>query len=165
MSPVPGLYRGILNRQEIPEPPRLTPDSWNVSNSTRDIWPKSCTMSWLYTECPTRKGQYSGRSQYRSFQAKKCMYMCRIPNGSRDRAISLYITLHTNGSQPFWDRGPVSSFLIRRGPGIFYTRARYGLRPDDWETLLYTVHTSHMPYELQSALMLTVEFSKMYYTR
>jgi hypothetical protein len=49
------------------------------------------------------------------------MYMCPIPNGFRDRAISPYSTL-------------------------------------------YTVQTSNMP-ELRSALMLTVEFSKMYYTR
>jgi hypothetical protein len=46
--------------------------------------------------------------------------MCPIPNGFRDRAISLYGTLYKHAM------------------------------------------SSH---ELQSALMLTVEFSKMYYTR
>jgi hypothetical protein len=49
------------------------------------------------------------------------MYMCPIPNGFRDRAISLYSTQ-------------------------------------------YTVHAMSL-HELQSALMLTVEFWKMYYTR
>jgi hypothetical protein len=45
----------------------------------------------LYTECSRRKDQYSGRSRYRSFQAENMyMYMCPIPNGFRDRAISLY---------------------------------------------------------------------------
>jgi hypothetical protein len=47
--------------------------------------------------------------------------MCRIPNGFRDRAISLYSTVHCTDEQH--------------------------------------VMSSH---ELQSALMLTVEFSKMY---
>jgi hypothetical protein len=56
---------------------------------------------------------------------KVYMYICLIPNGFRDRAISLYSTL-------------------------------------------YTVQTSKRAmssHELQSALMLKVEFSKMYYTR
>jgi hypothetical protein len=37
------------------------------------------------------KGTYYGKSYYRPFYAKY-MYMCPIPNGFRDRAISLYST-------------------------------------------------------------------------
>jgi hypothetical protein len=55
------------------------------------------------------------------------MYMCPIPNGFRDRAISLYSTLYT----------------------VHCTDEQHAM-------------SSH---ELQSALMLTVEFSKLYYTR
>jgi hypothetical protein len=55
------------------------------------------------------------------------MYMCPIPNGFRDRAISLYSPLYT----------------------VHCTDEQHAM-------------SSH---ELQSALMLTVEFSKMYYTR
>jgi hypothetical protein len=32
--------------------------------------------------------------------------------------------LQTSGSQPLWDRGPITSFFIRRGPGIIDARAR-----------------------------------------
>jgi hypothetical protein len=56
---------------------------------------------------------------------KVYMCMCPIPNGFRDRAISLYSTLYT----------------------------------------VQTSNTAMSSHELQSALMLTVEFSKMYYTR
>jgi hypothetical protein len=57
----------------------------------------------------------------------KCIhtYMCLIPNGFRDRAISLCSTLYT------------------------VTDEQHALSK----------------HELQSALILTVEFSKMYYTR
>jgi hypothetical protein len=75
--------------------------------------------SFPYTECPRRKGQYSWRSQYRSFQAKKCICTCVL-----FRPVSEIELFHCTDKQ----------------------HAR----------------SSH---EVQSALMLTVEFSKMYYTR
>jgi hypothetical protein len=48
-----------------------------------------------YTRCSRSKGQCSGRSYYRSFYTEVCVYMCAIPNGYRDTAISLYSTLDT----------------------------------------------------------------------
>jgi hypothetical protein len=47
------------------------------------------TFAASYTGCPRRKGQYSRKSYYRSVYARK-VCMCPIPNGFRDRAVSLY---------------------------------------------------------------------------
>jgi hypothetical protein len=47
-------------------------------------------------------------------------------------------TGYASGSPPLWDRGPVNSFLIRRGPCT-------GPRPGGWETLSYAIPAPIFP--------------------
>jgi hypothetical protein len=95
---------------------------------------------------------------------KVYMYMCPIANGFRDRAISLYSSLDLASNivlpSSMWigvkrqmavvtvDSDIVG--VLWKMPRIF-TNAKYA-----------DMLSSH---ELQNALMLTVEFLKMYYTR
>jgi hypothetical protein len=92
------------------------------------------------------------------------MYMCPIPNGFRDRAISLYCSLDLAPNTVLPSRmwiGVKSQMAVVTAdsdivgvlwkiPHIF-TNAEYADKP-----------SSH---ELQTAFMLTVEFSKIYYTK
>jgi hypothetical protein len=48
-----------------------------------------------YKECRRRKGQCSGSHSIGHYKRKVYMYMCPIPNGFRDTAISLYSPLYT----------------------------------------------------------------------
>jgi hypothetical protein len=84
---------------------------WNgqrcVVFTLRPLFPLDANLRGLqstdYTEWPRRKRQYSGRSQYRSLKAKKkkmYVYVCPIPNGFRDRALSLYAVGTSNTPCP-----------------------------------------------------------------
>jgi hypothetical protein len=96
--------------------------------------------------------------------------MCPIPNGFWDRAISLYSSLDLEPNivlpSSMWigvkrqlavvtvDSDIVG--VLWKMPHIF-TNAEYA-------DMLYAACCILSSHELQSALMLTVEFSKMYYT-
>jgi hypothetical protein len=88
------------------------------------------------------------------------MYMCPIPNGFRDRANSLYsiLDLAPNTVLPsgMWisvkrQLAVVTADTDTVGVPHIFTNTRYS-------DMLFS-------HEMQSALMLRVEFSKTYYTR
>jgi hypothetical protein len=94
--------------------------------------------------------------------------MCPIPNGFRDRAISLYSSFDLAHNIVFPSRMwigvkcqlavvTVDSDIV----GVLGKMRHRFINAECAETLICCMLSSD---ELQSALMLTVEFSKMYYT-
>jgi hypothetical protein len=90
--------------------------------------------------------------------------MCPIPNGFRDRAISMYSSLNlaTNIVLPsrMWIGVKRHLAVVTVGNNIIRVL---------WKMPHIVIKAGYVDmlssHELQSALMLTVEFSKMYYTR
>jgi hypothetical protein len=84
--------------------------------------------------------------------------MCPIPNGFRDRTISLYSSL---------DLAPNIVLPSRMWIGVKRQLAVVTVNSDIVGVLWKMPHifTNAEYAELQSALMLTMKFSKMYYTR
>jgi hypothetical protein len=111
----------------------------------------------MYIESdPGRKVNILGGHSIGHFKQKKVyMSMCPSPNGFRDRATDV-IT-----------RTKERKDALTRATRHVLTRVA---RRYSYFAVLYTVHCTDeqhtmSSHEVQSALMLTVEFPKMYYTR